>query len=75
VGRNNDVTAWVYSLPHICEALPSHRFSSGRLVFKGGDSIQATGTHKNRRPQKAAAWMKAPVSFPDAFATDAPALL
>src|SRR5205823_5033108 len=60
-----------YLVPDICEPGPSQRFLHDGLLFQGSYSISATGTNKDRGPEKTAAWVKPPVTFRDAFATHA----
>lgn len=71
MGRLDEVTPRVDSLPHICESGPTGRFRHGRLLLKRGYRVKATGAYENRSAQKAVSWLEAAVPFRDAFATDA----
>ena len=67
----NRVTALPYSVPDIGEAGPSQRFLHEGLLFQSSYLVSATGADDDWRPEKAAAWVKPPVTFRDAFATHA----
>lgn len=71
MGRHDDMAAGMDSLLHIGKPGPAQRFRRPRLIFQWRNPVESTSTHKNRRAQKAASWLKTPIPFRDAFATHA----
>lgn len=71
MGRLDEVTAVPDSVPDVCESAASERIFNDGLLFQSSYLIGATGADEDRSAQKAAAWVKSPVTFDDAFAADA----